>query len=510
MALRASSSSVGLDSAGARRAGRGLRRARLVSLAPRATLLARQPSPPPAQQAAAKQQWARPPFERPSEVVAMILGGGPGTDLWPLTNSRAEPAVPFAGLFRLIDVPLTNCIHSGVSSIYVLTQYNATSLNRHLSRAYRFMSGITLTGHGSGFVEALAASQRPGCDAADAWYAGTADAVRRYLPLLCEAKHDECEDVLVMAGDQLYRMDYTALLNYHRAKGADVTIATTPADEDHATHLGVLRVDRGCNVLEFAEKPPRTQLATMSMDTLEYGFADTEEEAHSKPFVASMGMYVFKKSVLVDLLAKRFPTAADFSRDILALMHGELSIVAYPFHGYWEDVGSLKDYYAANMALAADTSRLGLFDPASPLYSEARVLPPSRLSGASVADSLVGDGCRFGRGTVVRGSVVGSCAYLEDGVFVKDSIIFGADTIDTEAARAAEAAAGATPLGVGAGSVLTRVIVDSNARIGARCVLTNAAGVTEGASGALPRGVVIKDGLVVVMRGAELPPGTVV
>eukprot|EP00878_Enallax_costatus_P019691 GHUV01020781.1.p1 GENE.GHUV01020781.1~~GHUV01020781.1.p1 ORF type:complete len:431 (+),score=103.78 GHUV01020781.1:256-1548(+) len=364
--------------------------------------------------------WARPPFKRSEEVAAMILGGGPGTDLWPLTNSRAEPAVPFAGLFRLIDIPLSNCIHSGITNIYVLTQYNSTSLNRHLSRSYQFLNNVTMSGHGAGFVEILAASQRPGKTNYDAWYQGTADAVRRHLNMLeDQSRHENCEDVLVLAGDQLYRMDYTNLINYHRAKGADVTIATTPADEDHAEHLGILAVDRSCNVLEFHEKPPKAQLATMSIDTLDYGFADTKEEAHSKPFVASMGMYVFKKDVLVDLLYKKFPEAVDFSRDILSFMHGELKMVAYPHHGYWEDVGSLKDYYAANMALATDSSRLGLFDREWPLYSEARVLPPSKIFGATLDDSLVGDGVRISEGSIVKRSVIGSCAYIDKKCFIK-------------------------------------------------------------------------------------------
>jgi glucose-1-phosphate adenylyltransferase len=440
----------------------------------------------------------------------MILGGGPGTDLWPLTNSRAEPAVPFAGLFRLIDVPLSNCIHSGISNIYVLTQYNATSLNRHLSRAYQFLNNVTMAGHGQGFVEILAASQRPGKTSQDAWYQGTADALRRYLYLFDEAKHEDCEDVLVLAGDQLYRMDYTNLINYHRAKGADVTIATTPADEDHATHLGVLSVDRSCNVLEFHEKPPRTQLATMSIDTLEYGFADTEEEAVSKPFVASMGMYVFKKSVLKELLQKKFPEAIDFSRDILSLMHGELKITAYPHHGYWEDVGSLKDYYAANMALATDSSRLGLFDGNDPLYTELRVLPPSKVNGASVSDSLVGDGCRIDEGSVVKRSVIGSCAYIEEKCYIKDTIIFGADTIDLADTRTSEKEAGRIPLGIGAGSRVERAIIDSNARIGPNCQLVNKDGLKDGSNKNLPKGVVIKDGILVVMRGAIIPAGTVV
>lgn len=431
--------------------------------------------------------------------------------MWPLTNSRAEPAVPFAGLFRLIDVPLSNCIHSGITKIYVLTQYNSTSLNRHLSRSYQFLNNITFTGQGAGFVDVLAASQRPGKTTTDAWYQGTADAVRRYLNLLDnEARHEGLEDVLVLASDQLYRMDYTNLINYHRAKGADVTIATTPADEDHATNLGILSVDRQCNVLEFHEKPPRTQLATMSIDTLEYGFADTEEEAHSKPFVASMGMYVFKKHVLKELLQKKFPDAVDFSRDILSLMHGELKISAYPHHGYWEDVGSLKDYYAANMALATDTSRLGLFDREVPLYSEARVLPPSKVFGASVADSLVGDGCRINRGSVVKRSVIGSCAFIDEKCYVKDTIMFGADTFDPAADREAEMKSGTIPFGIGANSRIERCIIDSNARIGANVKLVNKENVTDGSNKRLPQGVIIKDGIICVMRGAVIPAGTVV
>lgn len=441
----------------------------------------------------------------------MVLGGGPGTDLWPLTHTRAEPAVPFAGLFRLIDVPVSNCIHSGISNIYVLTQYNATSLNRHLSRAYQFLNGITFQGNGQGFVESLSASQRPGLEDKGAWYQGTADAVRRYLDRLNDYKHESCEDVLILSGDQLYRMDLTHLLNFHRARGADVTIATTPADEDHATHLGVLTVDKSLNVLEFHEKPPRKLLATMSIDTLEYGFAESEAEAHSKPFVASMGIYVFKKSVLKDLLSNRFPKAVDFSRDILSLMHGELHIAAYPFHGYWEDVGSLKDYYAANMAMAADTSKLRLFDRETPLYSEARVLPPSKVAAQVImTDSLLGDGCRVMEGSVVKNSVLGSCAYIDQHCYIQDTIMFGADNLDSSADRQAELAAGTIPLGVGEGSKLQKAIIDSNARIGRGVSLTNKAGVQDGSNSNLPKGVVIRDGILVVMRGAVVPDGTVV
>lgn len=460
----------------------------------------------------------RPTFQKPSEVVAMILGGGPGTDLYPLTRTRAEPAVPFAGLFRLIDVPVSNCVNSGITNIYVLAQYNATSLNRHLSRAYSFVNGITFAGHGAGFVETLNATQRPGVITTDAWYKGTADAVRRYMYLLQDAgKHPDCEDILILSGDQLYHMDFAELINYHRQNDSDVTIATTPADEDHATHLGILQVDSDLNVEGFSEKPQRTALATMSIDTAQW--AMDGEDMTQKPFVASMGIYVFKKKVLIDLLTKQFTSAVDFSRDVLSLACGDIKIKAYPHKSYWEDVGSLKDYYAANIALAKGTLKFTLWEKDSPIYTEPRTLPPTKVMGSAssdprdrvhVQDSLMGDGCRIGKGSHITGSVIGSCTYLGSYCSLKDTIVFGADDFDTLANRRVELADGLIPLGVGDGTRIERAIVDRNARVGRNVVLVNKEQVADGSNSSLPPGVVIRNGILVVMRDAVIPDGTVV
>jgi len=459
----------------------------------------------------------RPNFQKPSEVVAMILGGGPGTDLYPLTKTRAEPAVPFAGLFRLIDVPVSNCVNSGITNIYVLAQYNATSLNRHLSRAYSFVNGITFAGHGAGFVETLNATQRPGNVTSDAWFKGTADAVRRYLYLLEDGgRHPDCEDVLILSGDQLYHMDYSDLINHHRQSNADVTIATTPADEDHATHLGILQVDGDLNVVGFEEKPQRSTLATMSIDTAQWA-SDEFEDMTGRPFVANMGIYVFKKKVLLELLSGSFTTAVDFSRDILSLVCGAVKIKAYPHRTYWEDVGSLKDYYAANMALARGTLKFQLYKKDNPIYTEPRTLPPSKIMGnggsdphdrVSVHQSLVGDGCRIGKGSKITGSVIGSCTYMDDYCTLLDTIVFGADDFDTAEHRAEDRAAGKVPLGIGKGTRITRAIIDRNARIGRNVVLENKEGVVDGSNSSLPEGVVIKDGILVVLRDAVIPDGT--
>ncbi|KAI8475062.1 MAG: nucleotide-diphospho-sugar transferase [Monoraphidium minutum] len=440
----------------------------------------------------------------------MILGGGPGNELRPLTDMRAEPAVPFAGLFRLIDIPISNCINSGLTNIYVLAQFNSTSLNRHLSRAYSFLNGNLFTSNHDGFVECLNATQRPGHVTQDAWYQGTADAVRRYLEYLSSDRHADAEDVLILAGDQLYRMDYSSLLNHHRASGADVTIATTPADEDHALHLGILQVDAAMNIERFEEKPPESTLHTMSMDaSCADSFGMCAADFEEKPYVASMGIYVFKKKALLDLLGRQFPHAVDFSRDILPAVVGERRIVAYPHTTYWEDVGCLKDYYRAHMELAKGTLKLQLFDKAHPIYTEARTLPPTKLTDSTLEDCMLGDGCRI-IGATLRGCVLGSCSFVDRGADIQDSILFGADQLELEAERRRELAAGIVPFGVGAGSQIRRAILDKNVRIGRNVRLLNAAGVREGAGGALPRGVVIRDGIIVVRRDATVPDGTTV
>ncbi|KAI8474084.1 MAG: nucleotide-diphospho-sugar transferase [Monoraphidium minutum] len=437
----------------------------------------------------------------------MILGGGPGSELRPLTDVRSEPAMPLAGLFRLIDVPISNCINSGLNHIYVLAQYNVTSLNRHLSRAYSFVNGNLFTPSHDGFVDCLNATQRPGHVKQDAWYQGTADAVRHHLEYLEGPRHADAEDVLVLSGDQIYRMDFTELINHHRASDADVTIATTPADEDHALHLGILTVDAAMAVHSFEEKPPESTLHTMSMDTSCYGLCATDAE--ERPYVASMGIYVFKKKVLLDLLAREFPAAVDFSRDILPAVVGERRIMAYPHTSYFEDVGSLRNYYRAHMSLARGGLKAALFDKDFPMYTEPRTLPPSKVTDSVLDDTLLGDGSRV-LGSTLRGVVVGSCAFIDRGCDIQDSIIFGADEMETAAGRAADFAAGVVPLGLGAGCVVRRAIIDKNARIGAGARLVNAAGVREsGPRDGLPRGVVIRDGLIVVPKNAVIPAGTV-
>lgn len=431
----------------------------------------------------------------------MILGGGPGTDLWPLTSRRAEPAVAFGGVFRLIDIPVSNCVNSGINQIYVLTQFNSSSLNRHLSRAYGFLSDFA----SSGFVETLNATQTPGSVTSAAWYQGTADAVRKFSHYFSDPKHAACEDVLVMCADQLYRMDYAQLINYHRQRNADVTIASTPADEDHATHLGVLQVDKQLNVLGFAEKPSRSVLSTMSIDTSHYGLGP--EAAQDKPYMASMGIYVFKKQVLVDLLTKQFPDSNDFGRDILPYCQQSLSIAAYPHLGYWEDVGSLKNWFTANLALAKDTSILKLWNKEQPIFTNLRTLPPCKIYNTIIEDSLMGDGCKV-YDSRLKGCVVGTCTFIDKGCNLEDVIIFGAEDFDTTEMREKELAKGGIPLGIGANTTMRKVVVDRNARIGANCSITNKEGIVEATRES--EGICIRDGILVVMRDAVIPAGTVI
>ena len=313
------------------------------------------------------------------KVLGIILGGGAGTRLYPLTKLRAKPAVPLAGKYRLIDIPVSNCINSGVMKMYVLTQFNSASLNRHIARAYSF-SGFT-----EGFVEVLAAQQtkdNPG------WFQGTADAVRQYLWLLREWEVDE---YLILSGDHLYRMDYSLFVQHHRDTNADVTLSVVPIDEERASAFGLMKIDKKGRIINFAEKPKDEELATMWVDTTTLGLdAATAKE---KPYIASMGIYVFKKEVLVELL-ERSPDRTDFGKEIIPASAKEFNLQAYLFDGYWEDIGTIKAFYSSNLALTQQPKPpFSFYDEDAPIYTRARYLPPTKLLDCRVTESIIGEGC---------------------------------------------------------------------------------------------------------------------
>lgn len=296
-------------------------------------------------------------------VLAIILGGGAGTRLQPLTTTRAKPAVPLAGKYRLIDIPVSNCINAGIEKIYVLTQFNSQSLNRHLSLTYNLSTGFS-----GGFVEVLAAQQTP---TSPSWFQGTADAVRQNQELF---EGWDVDQVLILSGDQLYRMDYRAFVDAHRAKGAALTVAALPVDQEAAQGFGLMRADLDGRIREFREKPTGAELEAMRVNTAALGLSP--EEAAAKPFLASMGIYVFDRRLLFDLLTSH-PQATDFGKEIIpaALAAGH-NLQSHIFAGYWEDIGTVKSFYEANLALADETPPFSFFDEASPIYTRPRYLPP--------------------------------------------------------------------------------------------------------------------------------------
>ncbi len=295
-------------------------------------------------------------------VLAIILGGGAGTRLYPLTKRRAKPAVPLAGKYRLIDIPVSNCINSEINNIYVLTQFNSASLNRHIARTYTF-PGIT-----GGFVEVLAAQQTP---ENPNWFQGTADAVRQYLWLLADWDVDE---YLILSGDHLYRMDYRLFVQRHRDTGADITLSVLPVDEKAASGFGLLKVDGTGRVIDFREKPTGDALRDMRVDTTRYGLSS--EEAHRKPYIASMGIYVFKRQVLIDLL-QQMADATDFGKEIIPAAARSHLVQTYIFNGYWEDIGTIGSFYEANLALTQQPQPpFSFYDENAPIYTRPRYLPP--------------------------------------------------------------------------------------------------------------------------------------
>ncbi|MEM1425746.1 MAG: glucose-1-phosphate adenylyltransferase, partial [Cyanobacteria bacterium P01_H01_bin.130] len=303
-------------------------------------------------------------------VLGIILGGGAGTRLYPLTKLRAKPAVPLAGKYRLIDIPVSNCINSEINKIYVLTQFNSTSLNRHISRAYP-MSGLD-----DGFVEVLAAQQTP---ENPTWFQGTADAVRQYMWLFADIEVDE---YVILSGDHLYRMDYGKFVQRHRETNADITLSVVPMDESRASDFGLMKINDGGRVVDFSEKPKGDDLRAMQVDTQSLGLS--AEKAATMPYIASMGIYVFKRDVLLDLLRSN-PDSTDFGKEIIPSSAADHNVQAYLFDGYWEDIGTIKAFYESNLALTSQPApAFTFYDKTAPIYTRSRYLPPTKILDCQV------------------------------------------------------------------------------------------------------------------------------
>ncbi len=426
-------------------------------------------------------------------VLGIILGGGAGTRLYPLTKLRAKPAVPLAGKYRLIDIPVSNCINSEIYKIYVLTQFNSASLNRHIARAYSF-AGFT-----EGFVEVLAAQQTA---ENPSWFQGTADAVRQYLWLLQEW---EVEEYLILSGDHLYRMDYREFVQRHRETGADITLSVVPIDEKRASDFGLMKIDKNGRVVDFSEKPKGAALKKMQVDTTILGL--DAEQAKQMPYIASMGIYVFKKDVLTDLLNKS-PDQTDFGKEIIPASAKDYNVQAYLFNGYWEDIGTIEAFYDANLALTVQPHPpFSFYDEKAPIYTRARYLPPTKLLDTQITESMIGEGCIL-KECRINHSVLGIRSRVEAGCVIEDTLIMGADFYEPFAERQSGTQKEGVPLGIGTDTTIRRAIIDKNARIGHNVRIINKDRVEDAERE--KQGFIIRNGIVVVLKNAVIPDGTVI
>jgi glucose-1-phosphate adenylyltransferase len=439
-------------------------------------------------------------YDMSKTVLGIILGGGAGSRLYPLTKKRAKPAVPLGANYRLIDIPVSNCINSGVNKIYCLTQFNSASLNRHLSQAYNAsVGGYT----NRGFVEVLAASQTT---SSKEWFQGTADAVRQYLWLFEEACRDGIEDFLILSGDHLYRMDYSQFVLAHRQAGADITVAALPCAEKEAEAFGLMKIDDSGKIVEFAEKPKGDALRAMQVDTTVLGL--DPEQAKEKPYIASMGIYVCKASALNELLGKHFQSEHDFGNDIIpGAKDMGMRVQAHLYDGYWEDIGTVKAFYDANLALT-DTPNpaFSFYDKDAPIYTMSRFLPPSKVLDATVERSIIGDGCVIDSGSSVVHSVIGLRSRIGKDCKIEDSLLMGSDYY--EQAGECDVYSDCLPIGVGRGTEIKGAIVDKNARIGRHCRIVNVDNVQEAMRE--DEGYVIRDGVIVIVKDATIPDGTII
>ena len=416
------------------------------------------------------------------DVLTLILGGGRGTRLFPLTHMRSKPAVPIGGKYRLIDIPISNCLHAGLKRMFVLTQFNSASLNRHIAQTYR------LDVFTNGFVEVLAAEQTP--ESSD-WFQGTADAVRQ------AARHFhgyDADHYLILAGDHLYRMDFCDLIESHVEGRADITIAAQPVTPADATQMGIFLFDTEGQIAGFEEKPNARRLSEIGSSTPKGSVAGGTSAA--KPFVASMGIYVFTREVLLETLEQ---PGIDFGKEIIPKALGTYRVSPYVFRGHWADVGTIDAFYDANIQFTQRGAPFNFFHPRWPIYTHPRFLPGTRTYGCRIDASIVAEGCYLDA-CEVKDSVVGIRTHIHPGSRITRSVLLGADFYEEESA------AEQIPLGIGRDVVLDRVIVDKNARIGDGVRLVNEKGVQE-ADG---DGYFIRNGIIIVPKGARIPDGVTV
>ena len=420
-------------------------------------------------------------------VVTAILGGGQGARLAPLTRDRAKPAVPVGGKFRLIDIPISNSLHAGIDKVYVLTQFNSESLHRHIAQSYRFDA------FRGGFVNLLAAEQNM---TNRSWYQGTADAVRQNLTRLID--DNDPTEVLILSGDQLYLMEMREFVHAHRANHADLTIAVKPVTREEAQGFGILRLDRSGRVVEFVEKP--TSAAALDALALDESTRDALGfEAPPGTLLASMGIYVFRPEVLREVLVGSPYT--DFGKEVIPASLGRIRVFAFPYDGYWTDIGTIPSFHQANLDLTVPLPALNLYNPNYPIYTHARFLPGTKINGCSVTRSVLCEGSII-TGAKISDSIIGIRAIVQTGTSIERSIVMGANRFEP----LAEASSHAVRTGIGRDCAIRNAIIDFNARIGDGCKLLNEQKIDE----AETENYSIRGGIIVVPKNAELPPGTVI
>lgn len=422
-----------------------------------------------------------------NSLISVILGGGAGSRLYPLTAARSKPAVPIAGKYRLVDIPISNCINSNINRMFVLTQYNSASLNRHIKNTYQFSL------FSSGFVDILAAEQTPDNPA---WYQGTADAVRQSIRHL---ERYEFDYVLILSGDQLYQMDFGEMFENHVKSNADITLATIPVTEREASDFGILKSNEENIITSFTEKPKK--------DILPEWVSDTGDEMKDlgRIYLASMGIYMFKREVLFDLLQKEHKNATDFGKEIIPDSRNKFKVASFQYDGYWTDIGNIYSFYEANLALTLDLPPFNLFSNTKTVYSRARMLPPAKISGATLERALIAEGCII-HSSVIEGSVIGIRTRIGPGTTIINSYIMGSDYFETLEEIKVDIEKSLPKVGIGDRCHIENAIIDKHCRIGNDVKIRGGKHLPDSDHPLYT----VKDGIVVVKKNATVPDGFII
>ena len=416
------------------------------------------------------------------QILSVILGGGAGTRLFPLTASRSKPAVPIAGKYRLVDIPISNCLNSGITRMFVLTMYNSASLNRHIKNTYHFSA------FSSAFVDILAAEQTPDNPT---WFQGTADAVRQGLRHIAPF---ESEYILILSGDQLYQIDFQEMLFNHKESGADISIATIPVTGKEASEFGILKTEQGL-ITSFIEKPK---------SGLENWVSDTGDDMRNigKIYLASMGIYIFNRQLLFDLLLNEYKDATDFGKEIIPESISKYKVASYQYEGYWEDIGNIPAFFHANLGLTKDLPEFNLFDNTKTIYTRARMLPPAKVSGTRLDHTILADGCIV-NAAHIENSVIGIRSRIGHETTLINTYIMGNDYYETLADIAMDQQHGLPQLGVGNRCQSTNAIIDKNCRVGDDVRIIGGTHLEDGDTALYT----VKEGIIVLKKGAVIPNG---